>query len=57
MKRISALFDKLKQWWRFSRCYNRMEGKGIAVFSMCCGNGLEEQRRQCVQCPYFTPLR
>lgn len=60
-KKIKNLIAKIKLWWFHNQCYNKMEGKGIATMSMCCGVEYNDMRlplyaKECTTCPYFTPI-
>lgn len=60
LKRIIA---KIKLKIMLSKCYNEMEGKGIAVFGMCSGKwhkigfSYSFPYKQCSICPHFRDVR
>ena len=57
LKKIKILIKNIKQKMFYSRCYNNMEGIGIAVFGMCSGALKPNVREEiCPKCSYFRNI-
>jgi hypothetical protein len=55
--KLKRLIGRIKRRIFYSRCYNKMEGLGIAVFCMCSGALVPEYFvEKCLHCPYFTKI-
>ena len=60
--KIKRFIQKIKTRFKQEQCYNRMESKGIATMSMCCGIQYNDMRlptyqKLCITCPYFRNIR
>ena len=60
---IKGIIAKIKTKIMFSKCYNEMESKGIAVFGMCSGKWhkiddlYKVPYKQCTICRHFRIVR
>lgn len=61
-ERTKALIEKIKHQLTKDRCYDEMEGRGIAACGVCCGvvggdRNTEYLNYSCIDCKYYIGFK